>query len=480
MSIVLLLFFTIMSSYAQSKHLGILGGGGEPEGEKTIFDEQLQELQKYLGSSTPWKTQIAFNGGHSETEAIIKNGFKPNEITAPTFSGDAFEKMISSYEEKIKSGEIKSGDQLLLYIASHGALKGPDEKTHRIALSGKAAGDLTNLSDIPNVSLDRLKRLSELANEHNIKLGIIDTSCHSGSTLTLANDKTCVIGASGPDHMSWSDYGPKFIKNIGAGKSLEDVFVTTFDQLQQSSFPTISSPAGKDIQALIYPLITPYLYEWHERKDLDKLQKFLVKEAEENKCSETEEQYKSLLDVINHLETTIENQPNLNGLRLALKKYYDLQTQLRDELKKSDLSWLSKIEEICSDAYKTVNSDGTWFQETSCLKWTNKEILGAPYELTYKHLEEQLKTQTSEKDIAFTKASIESLKKAQKKAEELLGKDSQLKSIDAYFKNYENLEKTTMDYAQDISKEIQKIYPTLYNKKASEIAGPNPCRDFVF
>ena len=52
-------------------HLLLIGGGGEPEGDGTIFDTNLYILGSNL-KNLKWNYEISFNGGHKKTEEIIE------------------------------------------------------------------------------------------------------------------------------------------------------------------------------------------------------------------------------------------------------------------------------------------------------------------------------------------------------------------------------------------------------------------------
>ena len=66
--------------FPNEKHLYILGGGGDPAGDTTIFDTDLKNMSKFANKSD-WKTTISFNGGHKNTEKIIKeNSESPSAL----------------------------------------------------------------------------------------------------------------------------------------------------------------------------------------------------------------------------------------------------------------------------------------------------------------------------------------------------------------------------------------------------------------
>ncbi len=95
------------SIMGNEKQLYILGGGGEPVGDETIFDSSLKDLSNFVKSSD-WKTTISFNGGHSKTEKIIKNNFKKG-INGGDFVKLNYDVILKDIEDKLLKGSKYSG-----------------------------------------------------------------------------------------------------------------------------------------------------------------------------------------------------------------------------------------------------------------------------------------------------------------------------------------------------------------------------------
>ena len=210
-----------MSVFAGDKYFSFIGGGGEPDGETTIFDPEIPFVGDYVKKSRPKHVNISFNGGHGSTEKKLEESFGDKNNS---FTMESFHQIIQSYADQIRSGEIKSGDQVVVYLSTHGARKKDSENTHHIAFAGSdGTSDLVTLEGANTASLDELKVLSELALKHDVKLGIIDDSCHSGNSLALANKNTCVVSSSGPDLFGFASTA--FSKNLKKGRSLEDYFL---------------------------------------------------------------------------------------------------------------------------------------------------------------------------------------------------------------------------------------------------------------
>mgnify|MGYP000738786180 CR=1 FL=1 len=104
--IFLIIVVHLISSRAYAgKHVIIMGGGGAPESsESTLFDPSVKNIGNFLQNSQ-WDTQIIFNGGHSQTEAIIKEKFAKANM-ADSFSSKNFNSLLDSYEKKISKGQF--------------------------------------------------------------------------------------------------------------------------------------------------------------------------------------------------------------------------------------------------------------------------------------------------------------------------------------------------------------------------------------
>ena len=119
----LIIFILIFSStiFAEDtkNHLLVLGGGGEPAKPGTIFDGVLKLLTKYHASTSWESTAVTFNGGHSDTELILKNFSK--DING--FTGKNYQQTINKYIEmmdNIDGKGIKENEQIIIYIDTHG------------------------------------------------------------------------------------------------------------------------------------------------------------------------------------------------------------------------------------------------------------------------------------------------------------------------------------------------------------------------
>lgn len=483
----LLSFILLSSSWdalALKKDMVLVGGGGEPAGNSTIFDPEIRNIKDFVKSNSDWKASVSYNGGHAQTEAIIKDGLEKEAPNRP-FTQESFDKMLKDYERKILSGNLRPGDQLLVVISSHGAAKDASEKTHKISTSGNAAKDLITLEGSNPVSLDKLQRLIDLAERYSVRLGILDFSCHSGNTLALSNPNTCIISSSAPDNFGWAGsdgtFSARFTKAMAPGKSLEETFLQAFKNRPETSFPMISSPVGKEIQNELYPMMSPYLYFWQENSQLDKLSGHLEQEVLNNQCEVADANLKRIIEFSTQAEAIINaNSRNFSFMRNmdpfadyedAIKNYYNLQKKMRDDLKKMNLTKLDNKEKYC----KSFVFDSKYYNP--CNEWTHKELLTIDYSKYEQVLHEQMKEGDLEKKWA--EASLKNIEAALKKREELFEQNPDLKRYATYYKDLPALENKTKALALKVSWHTQKLYTQLYEERAKANKEKNPCKSFI-
>ena len=469
MPLIILLLFSF-SAFAQ-KHIVVMGGGGEPQGDSTIFDREVKTLGKYFTKNKDWNLNVSFNGGHAKTEKLLNEGLGKAAGSSSSFTQSEFDRLIGDYEKKIMSGEIKPGEQLLVYITSHGALKMQNEKTHSIAAKGGSATDLNNLAGTTLISMDKLQKLADLAADKGVKLGVIDSSCHSGSSLDLKNDKTCVITASGPNHFGYSSFGDSFAGNMKKGKSLEDVFLDTFVNRYETAFPMISTPAGMKLQQDLYPLITPFLYSYDDTHD--KLKAYLEKEVMENKCQEAEESFNKIIALSEDMEKTLNGKKkDFKEFRDDLTDYFHYQNKIRNDLEAMNLRDLAKKEKFCSDFI-----NGT-YKSNMCSDWTIKEILTMDIDTEIKRYEELKKENPNH--AAWVDYMVSNYGKVKTKKEEILKENPEYVRYQDYYKNeIPKFEKESWNKALAVSRSLQDVYSKSYKALAREDKTPNPCKDFV-
>jgi hypothetical protein len=229
---ILLILLTAVASPAEETHSFYFGGGGESEDlQETMFLDELKVFYSVV-EQKKWPITALHDGGHSSDDEWVR---KNHENTVKNFSKNEFERSLKDTEKKVQGGNIKSGEQILIFISSHGSAKSNSEKTHQISTNDG------------QVKLDRLKKLRDLAEKKGVKLAIVDTSCYGGASLNLATNKTCVLSMSGDDYAYAGD-STRFLKALKTENNLESAFLsarTSNGIYTATAQPQISSEAGE-------------------------------------------------------------------------------------------------------------------------------------------------------------------------------------------------------------------------------------------
>jgi len=460
-----------------------MGGGGEPDGDKTIFDDGLVTISKFVNSSPQWQSKVSFNGGHKQTELILKNKFQLDQDKKSNFTPSSYKKLINEYKEKILFGEIKEGDQLMLMISTHGAKKTGNEKSHSISVGPANVTNLQTLEGSEVLSLDELESLIELADSRGVKLALLDFTCHSGSSLKLAKPSTCIISATGPDHFGYNSFADRFTNNLKKSKNLEEAYLKTFVDRNESSFPMISTKAGKELFEKYYALLSPYLYYSDDEIGTDKLRGLFEKDLEKKSCSISDESMMKLIGFADDLKRDLNRGfffgPNFNSFKDKLKAYHQLLKETQDEIIKMTLPKKTEKISLCfsraeiAQKYKVYLTDdkycNTWSVSQMMMLDVDKEILRA---------ENEHSSLSSDHKI-WNEVYMKSLQSLKLKKADYLIKYPDLKNFDKIFSRVSKLQKESWEKSIEVSRGFQELYTQNYEKISKETASqPNPCRDF--
>lgn len=438
-------------------HMGLMGGGGEPAGKTTIFDNFLE----HLGRTNPkmsWDSSVSFNGGHSSTEALLTKAF-PDKPVKP-FSDSEFEDILKDYEGKIKSGAIKDGEQLLLMIHSHGSESLPSTQTHYISAGSGALTDYSTLKGAKSVSLDRLKALIELAEQKGVKLGIVDLSCHSGVSLSLASDKTCVVTATGPKHFAYAQsdsvFSSAFARDMRPGMTLEELYLKSRRNSTDNGFPMISSEAGRQIQDRLYPLISNYLH-YYSTTQPTKFPSVLDEMNSKGSCSEEINQLNQILTLTKNVGEFLNT--DFSDFEEAISNYSQYRQELLTQLDAMGAQGVNSTFRFCGPKSVVVTTDG-------CYEYSGRQLLSIDFDVII--------SASSEKPEA-----VDFWKTVKAKREELLTQYPGLKDLKNFYASVPDLSSKTYDLASKVTLEARKLYEKLYEAESQKASKPNPCKDFV-
>lgn len=468
--------FLIFSFQVFSMDVVLMGGGGENEGDTTIFDDALAKFA-LAKTRINANVQMAFNGGHKTTTSIIKEQI---QVPNTEFTQDNYLKLINDSIFKINSGLIPKGGQLMVIVDTHGGMKEPFYDTHSIALSGAKLIDVTKISGPSTDSMDRFEALSKAAEDRGVKLAIVDMSCHSGSSLSLANKNTCVVSATGDKHFGYDSFTKAFYNQMEPGLTLEDVYLKARSDSHDLGFPMISSPVGKIINEKLYPLFTPYLYV-RERNDADNLTSYIRETAQCENRDQRNLDFEKLLSTIDNFEKIARAVKGEYAgeyfLKDELSSYKRIQDQMLDELKRMNYPLLSKKDTI------TYPLSGKKKKRGSVKHFTYGDILQYPSgNLSYfeEELNDKVKNKSSIKEINEMTDNVNEIKAVLNRKAELNKLYPELMQTGTVFEKIVEQSQTIMSKAQSISELARKVYDQQYQSERAINKESNPCADFKF
>jgi hypothetical protein len=478
------LFCLLLSTQGHcSDYLMVIGAGGEEAKEDTIFDGAIKNIGDYVKRSEGTKVDVALNGGHVKTVALINESF-PTANTKSDFLESDYKRLIQSYKLKLENNEIVAGDQLMIYVDSHGAEKEKNFKSHRIATSAGTATNLNTLAGASVVDLDQLEVLKKLAKDKGVKMAIIDGSCHSGNTLALADDNTCVISGTGPNHYGYGTFSQNFSAAMKKGKNLEEIFLEARAMDDTPGLPMISTPAGQSVNTLIYDKITPYLYHF-DNKD-DKLTPYLRENSGANQQCMADGNFNSLIKTINSIEelntvstkslwwTNKTKELDLSNLKDLLGKYKSSLDLVQSKMKELGSDRLKK-EETFNVSASVGNFTTSWKQNYS---W--KELLSSDFNNLINKNQERMNGETNNSKLTSFAAMKSLYQQAQAKKDELLRSQPDLAEVSSKEEDIKKLIDSTYFTNRTIAIEERKLYTALYKNAQKNESTPqvNPCQSF--
>lgn len=479
-----LVYLSLSVGFAAEKEMLILGGGGEPAGLTTNFDNHAFILSQFLNSKkNDWNASYSFNGGHAQTEKFLETKMA-GRTSLGSFTEENFNRTLEAYEQKILNGELKSGDQLMIVIDTHGAVPQPGEKTHSIAFANGAAVNLKTLNGAKTFSMDNLEELVALASKNGVKLALIDLSCFSGNTLKIAAPNTCVISSTGEKQYGYMEvrknpeekasdttFGGRFLQGLKKGQNLEDVFLKARAATNSSpDFPMISTDTGKMIKDLIYELVTPYLL-YNEGSSAEFSEAYDLKDFALALCK-TKNQYdeiKKRLDDIATLASIPQKLLNTTKLKNALDEYRQYQLMYEKALASTQSS-SQEVKDIIARDYPDkaklfAHEDGLSIisvDRSSALKHHKKWVEEAKDDWNKKFYQ-KLYDEMLERDRISKEVSAKLSEQAK----------FNIKKFDTIFKHSYK----TRELADKVSAETRSLYDKLYRAQKSNSS--NPCKDFI-
>ena len=482
----LTLLFSITSGFATE--IAVFGGGGDPSGPTTIFDGALKNLAT-ANANLKMPMSLAFNGGHATTEQIVStNLHQPNR----PFTLENYNSIIADYIAKINNGQIKAGDQLLITVDTHGAEKDTTfnnaELTHQIAINGSVLDPNSSSLSGPNATLDNLKTLADLAIAKNIKLGIVDFRCHSGNSIILGNQNTCVISASGPNHYGYGTFAENFYSNMKKGNSLEEVYLQARKDMPYPSFPMISSDAGLKMNAELYSLLSPYMDYIDRDAHADKLSYYAEHIVLEGKECQRDNDFLILEEKLKKLMQQAGDafyKQSISDLIVELKKYKNFQDGYIKDLEKLNLTLLSTKESFypkTSRFYRDPKDKKGILRkvqpEAQVHTW--RDIITFP-EDNLSYFQDSLKNATNKVEREDAQDFLDVMTQVIAKKHELLAAHPEFQNVNHVADSYAAKSQEMWTSVTNISRLANVVYDNGYRKMMNNNSSvKNPCAEFKF
>lgn len=418
------IFFAIFSfsivTHAEN-HLVYFGGGVSQDSEDAIFDKSLKDTLAYARERN---LKADFFYSRKSPQGITS----AEKAQLKEFSPQSFEDKINDLVTEIKKpeGKIKSGEQVLVYLDTHGYI---EDGKFLVSANGKL------------VDVEILRGLIDAAEKKSVKLGIIGATCFSGSLMKYRTPNTCIITASQPDKIGF--YGdPLSLANAVKADNLETLYLQKRrENIKGPSQPMISTEAG----IFVDDLLTPLKREIADENDLANLSYSPVCTNNESTVMALEAQLKSIKITTNglFLRETSDAYPKIKE---KIAEFNEIQTQM--------------ISYIIAQRKKVCTAD----------------------------LHEQNKTQLDNEVCADVQVidmyANDTPRYMKEKGEKYVNSVLKLKESKDYkdFKRLEMIYSKQMKKLKSISKEIaryeRQIYDQAYKKASDNSTAANPCRAF--
>ncbi len=472
-----LFFGLIMSQTAwSSNYLLVIGAGGEDKDKQTtIFDQSIKDIADYTKRSPGIKVNVALNGGHAVTQEIINSQFPENAEKSHFLEAD-YKRLIAKYKAMLENNEMVSGDQFMIYVNGHGALKQNEFDSHSIATSANESKDYNTLKGAELVDLDQLKILRDLAKKKGVKMAIFDGSCHSGNSQALADENTCVVSGSGPNHFAYGPFSENFAKALQKGKNLEEVFLEARDKDDTPAFPMISTPASQSVTALLYEKMTPYFYHFDEHAD--KMVTYLEENRSNQKICMAYQNFNSLIETINFAESinTVTSSFfwTTKTKLLDLTHLKDLLTQYKNSMEIAALKMQELDNQLKFDHLQNL------FQTNYNENYSLKELLTTDFDKLIQDSTNRLTLASTNSEREKIKGNISFYNRAKEKRNLLLRDHPELSFLKD--KQEEIAKSTIATYYlnSEIALEERKLYKALYEnaQKSQAPTTGNACQNF--
>lgn len=419
-------------AYAEN-HMVYFGGGFSSYKPDVMFDKSLVSVLSYAKAKNV-KADFFYR---KDIPASLP---AEDKAKIQQFTAKSYKEKIRELARSISSGKIKPGEQLLVYLDTHGKIQ--DDKY----ILG---------ADDEDVDGETIQHLIRTAEKKGVKLGIIGATCYSGSLMKYSTPNTCIVTAAQPDRLGFYGDVPDLSKTVPFSSDLETLFLESrADHPYNNSQPMISTEAGVRVDEMLSPLKSNIIHEI----DRNKLPPKLVCTSQESYLSNLEKEVRALK--VNTRDPDELTDTGVQQMRELIKTHNALQT---------------KLEAFNKAKYKLACINHPFMEETqinmgkrSCANLEQIEWVAENY---YKP-----------GDNRQTRKGLATANK--KPADRIYSFYIEQQETEDY-KNYQRLKKENKkdiaeltNYSRQIASYERSIYTRAYKKASKESKAPNPCKDF--
>ncbi len=229
----LLSVLTFASPRPPKKLFFALGGGDSPEAWD-IFSENFKDFAA-KAKEAGYESDYLFGGNHPGTDRKVAEAFGQTDSRDHAFTHENFKRFKDAIQNKLASGEIQPGDQVMFYVSTHGT----------------PFGTLSTSEKTSVLPTSEIRDLINLLAASGARVGFYNGACYQGGLpFDQIRDEVCDISSASKDASANTSAEKKFIDQLSPGKNLEDTFLesrqpalTPFGSIFSS--PQISSPSGR-------------------------------------------------------------------------------------------------------------------------------------------------------------------------------------------------------------------------------------------
>ncbi len=262
----LMIFFPQTSIADVKSYLFIEDLDTDNKEKQNAYAESFLETAKNRG----WTPQVFF----AENRPGARKSFQQNaKVSAQVWNPETFQNTLKQLEQDLGDPDKFSvSDRLVLMFSGHGDPFKPGTPGHTLACQAAcdpAAKEICENSCAPSngkckkakCDLSLLRGVLEKAKARGIEVGLIDTSCYSGSSIDFAGTGVCVLSGADKVNAAFDRTNRIIFEQLAGSNTPSDLFRTLRDRDDIVGTPQISTKAGacaRDILRSVIGQVDPY------------------------------------------------------------------------------------------------------------------------------------------------------------------------------------------------------------------------------